>query len=79
MNYFYSMNLIGYFAFSQWSEVAVSYERSVTIDSSDRVPNYLALALGNAPYGTYDLELTVTDLTTSRTTTRTRTITVPRR
>lgn len=31
MTYFYSMNLSGYFAFSQWSEVAVSYERSVTV------------------------------------------------
>ena len=59
--------------------VALRYERSVTIDSSDRVPNYLALALGGAPYGTYDLELTVTDLTTGKATTRTRTITVPRR
>ena len=58
--------------------VALRYDRSVTIDSSDRVPNYLALALGEAPYGTYDLELTVTDLTTGRATTRTRTITVPR-
>ena len=58
--------------------VALRYERSVTIDSSDRVPNYLALALGGAPYGTYDLELTVTDLTTGGATTRTRTISVPR-
>jgi hypothetical protein len=31
---FYSLNLSGYFAFSQWSEVAVSYERSVTVTTT---------------------------------------------
>ena len=58
--------------------VALRYERTVTLDSSDRVPDYLALALGGAPYGTYEMELTVTDLTTGKATTRARTITVPR-
>jgi GWxTD domain-containing protein len=57
--------------------VSLRFERTVALDSSDRVPNYLALALGDAPAGTYQLELTVTDLTTGKSTTRTRTIRVP--
>ena len=58
--------------------VALRYNRTVAIDASDRIPNYLALDLGAAPYGTYTLELTVTDLVSGRTATRERVLTVPR-
>ena len=58
--------------------VALRYNRTVAIDPSDRIPNYLALDLGAAPYGTYTLELTVTDLVSGRTATRERVLTVPR-
>ena len=58
--------------------VVLRYERTVALDSRDRVANYLALDLGDAPYGAYNLELTVTDLTTGRKTTTQRALTVPR-
>ena len=57
--------------------VSLRFERTLALDSSDRVPNYLALGLGDAPAGTYTVELTVTDLVSGRTATRERTITVP--
>lgn len=59
--------------------VSLRFERSLALDSSDRVPNYLALGLGDAPAGTYLVELTVTDLVSGRATTRERTITIPLR
>jgi GWxTD domain-containing protein len=59
--------------------VSLHYNRSIAIDPSDRIPNYLALDLGDAPYGTYTLELTVTDLVSGRSATRQRVLTVPRR
>ena len=58
--------------------VSLRYDRRVALDSRDLVPNYLALNLGDAPYGTYVLELTVTDLVSGRTSIRERTITIPR-
>ncbi|HKG93189.1 MAG TPA: GWxTD domain-containing protein [Gemmatimonadaceae bacterium] len=58
--------------------VVLRYERAVPAGGRDRVPNYLALALDRAPYGDYMIELTVTDLTTGRKTTRSRAIRVPR-
>lgn len=58
--------------------VALHYNRTIAIDPSDRIPNYLALDLGEAPYGTYTLELTVTDLVSGRSATRGRVLTVPR-
>ena len=58
--------------------VTLRYERTVALDSRDRVANYLALDLGDAPYGAYNLELSVTDLTTGRKVTTQRSITVPR-
>lgn len=59
-------------------QVALRYQRTIALDSGDRIPNYLALDLGDAPYGRYTLELTVKDLVSGRTTTRTRVLTVPR-
>lgn len=53
------------------------FDRVVPLTSADRVPNYLALDLGRAPYGRYDLELTVTDLISGKKVRRDRTITVP--
>jgi GWxTD domain-containing protein len=58
--------------------VSLRYERTVALDAADRVPNHLALGLGDAPYGTYKLELTVTDLTNGKVAKRERTIIVPR-
>jgi len=58
--------------------VALRYERTVALDATDRVPNYLALDLGEAPHGSYSLELTVTDLTSGRTARQQRTISLPR-
>lgn len=34
VSYFYSLNLNGYFAFSQWSDVAVTYQRQTTITTT---------------------------------------------
>jgi hypothetical protein len=59
--------------------VVLRFERTVALDSRDRVANYLALDLGDAPFGAYTLELTVTDLTNGRKTTTQRAIAVPRR
>lgn len=58
--------------------VALRYNRTVAINPSDRIPNYLALDLGAAPFGTYTLELTVTDLVSGQSATRERVLTVPR-
>lgn len=58
--------------------VSLRYDRTVALDAADRVPNYLALGLGDAPFGTYQLELTVTDLTNGKVAKRERTITLPR-
>lgn len=58
--------------------VGLRFERSVSITPDDRVANYLALDIGDAPAGTYELDLTVTDLVSGARATRTRTITVPR-
>jgi GWxTD domain-containing protein len=58
--------------------VVLRYDRTVPLDSRDRVPNYLALDLGDAPYGLYSIELKVTDLTSGRSATQQRSITVPR-
>ena len=58
--------------------VLLRFDRTVALDSRDRVANYLALDLGDAPFGAYTLELTVTDLTTGRKTTTQRAIAVPR-
>ena len=58
--------------------VSLRFERTVALDAGDRVPNYLALDLGDAPFGTYALELTVTDLTSRRAAKQQRTITLPR-
>lgn len=59
-------------------QVSLRYQRTIALDSGDRIPNYLALDLGDAPYGRYTLELTVKDLVSGRATTRTRVLTVPR-
>jgi GWxTD domain-containing protein len=59
--------------------VALRYERTVAIDASDRVVNYLALDLGNAPFATFDLELTVTDLVSGQKSVQHRTVTIPRK
>jgi hypothetical protein len=59
--------------------VALRYERTVAIDASDRVVNYLALDLGDAPFATYDLELTVTDLVSGQQSVQHRTVTIPRK
>jgi hypothetical protein len=56
--------------------VSLSYERTVTPDALDRAPDYLALSIGNSPPGTYTLEIRVTDLTTQKTTTQQRILTV---
>ena len=58
--------------------VALRYDRTVAVDAADRIPNHLALDLGDAPYGTYHLELAVTDLATGKVAKRQRTITLPR-
>lgn len=58
--------------------VSLRYDRRVALDSRDLVTNHLALNLGDAPYGTYVLELTVTDLVSGRSTIRERTIRIPR-
>lgn len=58
--------------------VSLRFERTLALDAADRVPNYLALGLGDAPAGTYSVELTVTDLVSGRATSRERTITIPR-
>jgi len=58
--------------------VSLRYERVVAVDAADRIPNYLALDLGDAPYGSYALELTVTDLASGKVAKRQRTITLPR-
>ncbi len=58
--------------------VALRYNRTVAIDPTDRIPNYLALDLGAAPFGTYTLELTVTDLVSGRSAKRERVLMVPR-
>lgn len=58
--------------------VLIRYERTVALDASDRVANYLALDLADAPYGAYSVELSVTDLTTGKTVARQRDVRVPR-
>ena len=58
--------------------VALRYQRSVAISPDDRIPNQLDVAIGDAPYGTYTLELTVRDLTSGKTATRQRVLTLPR-
>jgi hypothetical protein len=60
------------------NRVSLRFDRAVPLDGADRVPSYLAVALGNAPYGTYTLELTVTDLVAGRSARRQRTLRVPR-
>lgn len=58
--------------------VALRYERSVAATQDDRIPNQLEVAIGEAPYGTYTLELTVRDRTSGQTATRQRVLTLPR-
>lgn len=58
--------------------VALRYQRSVAVTPDDRIPNQLDVAIGEAPYGTYTLELTVRDLTNGQTATRQRVLTLPR-
>ena len=58
--------------------VAMRYERSVVVTPDDRIPNQLEVAIGEAPYGTYTLELTVRDLISGKTATRQRVLTLPR-
>ena len=60
------------------NRVSLRFDRSVSLDGIDRVPSYLAVALGDAPYGTYTLELAVTDLVSGRTARRQRVLRVPR-
>jgi hypothetical protein len=54
------------------------FDRAVPLDSSGRIPNFLALELGNAPPGKYLLQLTVKDLVSGRTAIQERPIIVPR-
>lgn len=58
--------------------VVLRYERAVAVDAADRQANYLALDLGDAPFGDYLLEVTVTDLVSGKKQTQRRALTVPR-
>jgi hypothetical protein len=58
--------------------VSLRFERAVPLDGADRAPSFLAIALGDAPFGTYTLELTVTDLVAGRSVRRQRILHVPR-
>ena len=58
--------------------VALRYDRTVAILPGNRIPNHLAVDIGEAPYGTYTLELTVRDLVSGATATTQRILTLPR-
>jgi GWxTD domain-containing protein len=58
--------------------VSLRFERAVPLDGTDRAPSFLGIALGDAPYGRYTLELTVTDLVTGKSVRRERVVRVPR-
>jgi hypothetical protein len=60
------------------NRVSLRFDRAVPLDGADRAPSFLAIALGDAPYGTYTLELTVTDLVAGRSMRRQRVLRVPR-
>lgn len=56
--------------------ISLSYERTIPPDPGDRAPDYLAVAIGKSPAGTYTLDIQVTDLLTQKTTSQQRVITV---
>lgn len=60
------------------TRVSLRFDRAVPLDGADRAPSFLAVALGGAPYGTYTLELTVTDLVAGRSARRERVLRIPR-
>jgi len=60
------------------NRVSLRFDRAVPLDGADRAPSFLAIALGDAPFGTYTLELTVTDLVAGRSMRRQRVLRVPR-
>ena len=57
---------------------ALRYERAEALGTADRMVNYVALGLADAPYGTYVLEIVVTDLVSGRRANTTRRFTIPR-
>ncbi len=57
-------------------QVVLQYTSQEPLEGRDRVPVYLAVDLSNAPRGTYDLDLAVTDQRTGRIALRHRTLRV---
>ncbi|MBC7790962.1 MAG: GWxTD domain-containing protein [Anaerolineae bacterium] len=51
---------------------SLTYNRTIAPDVMDRAPDYLALAIGDSPAGTYTLEIEVSDLASGRVTRRQR-------
>ncbi len=59
--------------------VSLSYDRTIAPDVIDRAPDYIALAIGDSPAGTYTLEIEVADVVGGRTARRQRILTVRNR
>ncbi|MGI9077885.1 MAG: GWxTD domain-containing protein, partial [Gemmatimonadaceae bacterium] len=59
--------------------VSLSYDRTVAPDVIDRAPDYLSLAIGDSPAGTYTLEIEVLDTGTGQIARRQRILTVKNR
>jgi GWxTD domain-containing protein len=59
--------------------VVLSYGRELSLHGRDRVPEFLAIDLGDSPPGVYTLEISVEDRRAQQTVVRTRTFTVSRR
>ena len=57
-------------------QVTMEYGTEEVLSNRDRVPAWLAVDLSDAPNGTYSMELTVTDLSTGRSTVRRRSFTI---
>jgi GWxTD domain-containing protein len=60
------------------NQVVLSYGREVSLRGLDRVPEFLAVDLGDSPPGLYTLEISVEDRHAGQTVVRTRTFTVSR-
>jgi hypothetical protein len=56
--------------------VTLSYERTLPASETERAPDFIALALGSAPAGSYTLEIQVEDLVAKETATSQRALEV---
>jgi hypothetical protein len=57
-------------------QVALRYVGNELLNGRDRVPGWLTLELGDAPAGSFSLDLVITDMVTGRTATRHRAFTI---